>query len=151
MRLSTVALSLLALGVASVSAIPQSESSPSIPVARDFARKMEVRDPRKHHSRGNKVVTGSMMTYYAGNQLRNPACGGATPTNEDHVVAVKKGGPWKCGQTIHIHHHNTHKTARVVDYCESCAEDHVDATKGLFQEFADLEVGVIHGLTLASE
>ena len=57
MRLFTIALSLVALGVATSSASTE-------PVGRDFARKMEVRDPRKsHHSgRSEKLFTDCTLS-----------------------------------------------------------------------------------------
>jgi hypothetical protein len=152
MRLSTVAYSLLALGIVvsaqdaaqgSAAGLQSRDATPS----RDFARKMEVRS-KKHgrNSRGEQIITNGMMTWYGGGQLDNPACGGKTPSKWDHVVAVKEGGKFKCGDTVHLHHNNKMVEAKVVDYCAGCDENHVDATQGLFSKLADLDQGVVKGM-----
>jgi hypothetical protein len=150
MRLSTIALTFVALGVASVSAVPSSEASASIPVARDFARKMEVRDPRKHHTRAH-VYKNGMLTYYYGSQLNNPSCGGKAPSDSDHVVAVKHGGKFKCGQKLHLHHGGKMLEVTVRDTCASCDDMHLDGTKGTFSHFADLSQGEIHGMHIVPQ
>lgn len=149
MRLSTVALLLIALGVATVSAAVASDETVNTPVvARDFERKMQVREARKHSvaaAKRSNLITNGMLTWYGGGQLDNPACGGSTPSKWDHVVAVKEGGNYKCGDMLHIHYGGKMVPAKVVDYCGGCASNHIDLTQGLFQEFAALSAGEIHG------
>lgn len=157
MRLSTVAYSLLALGIVvsaqeavapqgSAAGLQARDAAPS----RDFERKMQVRSAKnkkhKKSSRGEELITNGMMTWYGGGQLDNPACGGKTPSKWDHVVAVKQGGKFKCGDTVHLHHKNKMVEAKVVDYCAGCDENHVDATQGLFSKLADLDEGVVKGM-----
>lgn len=160
MRFSTIALTFLALGIASVSSAPSDAPAGLAPrnsavASRDFVRKHEIRSPKKHHhhhphksSRGESMVSGAMVTWYGGGQLDNPACGGSKPSSSDHVVAVKQGGQFKCGDTVHIHHNNKMVSAKVVDYCASCAETHVDMSQGAFKELASLDEGEIHGVKI---
>lgn len=153
MRLSTVALSLLAFGIASVAgAQPDAaaaglSSRAEVAASRDFARKMEVRNPKKHKkSRAEKLITNGMMTWYGGGQLSAPACGGKTPSKHDHVAAVKQGGQFKCGDEVHLHHKGKMVKAKVVDYCEGCADNHVDVSQGVFEQLASLDEGEIHNM-----
>ncbi|UZJ52293.1 hypothetical protein CBS101457_001613 [Exobasidium rhododendri] len=146
MRLSTIAFSFIALGVAAVSASVEQESN--APVVRDFARKMEVRDPRKHSKRrSEQLITNGELTWYGGGQLDNPACGGSAPKSTDMVVAVKEGGMFKCGDTVHIHYKGKMVAAKVRDYCGGCSSTHLDATQGLFSSLAgSLDAGVLNDL-----
>jgi hypothetical protein len=152
MRLSTIALSFMALGVACISAAPSSESPDSTPVSRDFARKLQVRDPRKHsvEARSKKVYkNGTTMTWYGGHQLDNPACGGKV-TKDSMAVAVKEGGVFSCGDELHLHFGGKMVKAWVKDYCGSCSDMHIDATQGLFKKFASLSEGELHGLHIVT-
>lgn len=150
MRFSTVALSLMALGIASATSAEQQESAGLVSrnPSRDFVRKMEVRNPKKHHknNRGEQLITNGKLTWYGGGQLDNPACGGSTPGRNDHVVAVKQGGRFSCGDTVHIHHKDKMVAAKVVDYCAGCDESHVDASQGVFEKLANLDEGELNGV-----
>jgi hypothetical protein len=170
MRLSTLAFSFMALGLTSVAAISiQQDTAPAV---RDFERKMQVRDPRKHSKRrSEQLITNGMLSeyiesasvesngllfwpfalfllsaWYGGSQLDNPACGGSTPTSSSKVVAVKEGGMFKCGDKVHIHYNDKMVAATVVDYCSGCSAHHIDATEGVFKELASLSVGVLTDL-----
>jgi hypothetical protein len=144
MRLSTIALSFIALGVAAVAA---STEQVNAPVVRDFQRKIEARDPRKHTKRrSEQLITDGELTWYGGSQLDAPACGGSTPSINAHVVAVKEGGMFKCGDTVHIHHSGKMLPATVVDYCGGCSAHHLDLPKGFFEQFASADVGVLYNI-----
>lgn len=62
MRLSTIALTFVALGVASVAASTEAQQD-NAPVVRDFERKLQTRDPRKHSKkRGEQLITDGMLS-----------------------------------------------------------------------------------------
>ena len=103
--------------------------------ARSDAADLEARD---------FVSKWGKLTWYGGGQLQNPACGGPTPTDSSHIVAVKAhGGYGECGDTVHIHYNGKMVSATVVDYCESCEWGHFDASKGVFKALAPLSQGVL--------
>lgn len=68
-----------------------------------------------------RSLTSSRITYYTGNQLNNPACGGPRPSPHSMIAAVQNGGMFQCGDHIHLQNGHKHVRVRVVDYCESCA------------------------------
>lgn len=75
----------------------------------------EVVDPK------GKGKSGVRVTYYAGNQLNNPACGGPTPNDNDMVAAVvKDGGYGSCGDKMTLTSGGKSVTVTIVDYCEGC-------------------------------
>lgn len=85
--------------------------------------------------------------WYGGGQLSAPACGGKAPSDNDMVVAVKSGGPFKCHDTVHIHYNGKMQAAKVVDYCAGCDEHALDLTQGLFRQLAgSLDKGVMKGV-----
>jgi len=84
------------------------------------------------------------------------ACG-ITNTDTDFIVAVSmirfdavstgnsNTNPL-CGKKVSISFGGATATATIVDRCVGCAEDSLDMTPALFQVFASLGVGRIHGL-----
>ncbi|KAK0542876.1 hypothetical protein OC844_007700 [Tilletia horrida] len=106
---------------------------------RDFARK-------DLHKRKRIVHKNSMVTFYWGHQLDNPACGGPTPSEYDMVAAVKLShGLAKCGDELHVHWKGRYVSVKVVDDCGSCNENelHVDLPRGVFRKLENLDVGVL--------
>ncbi|KAK0543642.1 hypothetical protein OC846_006342 [Tilletia horrida] len=68
---------------------------------------VQVRDTNTHlthfdmHKRKRIVHKDVKVTFYWGNQLNNPACGGPTPNENEPVAAVKLSMGWvKCGDTL---------------------------------------------------
>ena len=60
------------------------------------------------------------------------------------AVAVPAGSPARCGDWLHIHYNGKMVAAKVVDECGGCTNaNSVDATKGVFQELAALDIGVL--------
>lgn len=112
MKFSSALFGLAALAVASVSAMDTHESG----LVKLGERSHELK--ARHHqlsaaaSNDNEtlekrdwVSKWGKVTWYAGNQLDNPACGGARPNDNDMVVAVAKGaGYGKCGEKVHLHY-----------------------------------------------
>ncbi|KAL4402517.1 hypothetical protein ACI68E_000282 [Malassezia pachydermatis] len=87
------------------------------------------------------------MTWYGGGMLSAPACGGSAPSDSDHVVAVPAdGNTGRCNQRVRFHYQGKTAEAVVRDYCDGCEYGHFDATRGLFQNFADLDAGVLTGV-----
>ena len=71
------------------------------------------------------------MTWYSGESLKNPACGGGTPGNNELVAAVlQHGGYAKCGDHITLKHNGKSVTVKIVDYCASgCSGTWFDVTQ----------------------
>ena len=146
MRLSTIALTLFAIGVSASLATEDLSPRNSAAASRDFERKIQARNPKKHHKqRGESLLTDAKFTWYGGGQLDAPACGGPTPNRNDHVVAVPTSSPAKCGDEVHLHHGGKMVKAKVVDFCEGCSDHQFDLTQGTFEALASLDVGEIHG------
>lgn len=89
-------------------------------------------------------MTSPRITYYAGKQLNNPACGGPSPNDHSMIAAVKQGS-FKCGDRIHIQHGSNAIVVKVVDFCPSCSAHSLDLTPGAFSQLANLDQGVISG------
>lgn len=110
------------------------------PVGRAHERKAKFLESRSNSKRGNP----GKMTWYGGGMLDAPACGGDAPGDNDMVVAVRQdSGYGSCNQKVRLHHNGKSHEATIRDYCEDCEFGHFDATQGLFQKFASLDVGVI--------
>lgn len=102
-------------------------------------------------------VDGIKITWYASNDLKDPACGNGKwdPTNGNHIGAVVKGwdkGP-SCGDFIRLCNPKVSRCVRVriVDQCAGCKNNHVDLTKSAFKRLATtgtLDEGVTTGLTM---
>ena len=104
------------------------------------AQYLQKRQPVKRNG-------GGMMTWYGGGMLAAPACGGAAPKRGDMVVAVKQdSGYGSCNQKVRLHYKGKTQVATIRDYCEGCEFGHFDATQGLFEKFADLEIGELKDL-----
>lgn len=147
MRLSTIALSFLAMGISASLANEDLSPRNGEIASRDFERKLQVRNPKKHHHnhRGSTLLTDAKFTWYGGDQLSAPACGGKTPNRNDRVVAVPTSSPAKCGDEVHLHHNGKMVKAKVVDHCAGCAPHQFDLTQGTFEALAELVVGEITG------
>lgn len=157
MKFTTVLVALTAVVAASVSASPvvgSSESGLEVLGERSYERKarhVEVAARATESSEDLEardwVSKSGKLTYYAGNQLNNPACGGPTPNDNSMVVAVKEnGGYGSCGETVHIHYGGKMVSVKIVDYCASCEWGHFDGTKGVFKQLAPLSKGVLNGI-----
>ncbi len=94
----------------------------------------------------NTVYTDGKMTFYSGDSLSNPACGGPTPTDDSLIVAVPQYSPAKCGDVIRIHWKGKTVEATVVDYCGGCGAHDIDATKHVFSQLDSLDEGVLQGI-----
>lgn len=126
MQLSTFFATLAAAAVASAAAIPAA-------------------DRQIMAARGADYTDGS-LTWYAGESLADPACGGATPSDNDLVVAVSADSPFQCNQALHLHYGGAMVPVTVVDQCAGCDSLHVDATKGVFSALSSLDVGELSGV-----
>lgn len=110
--------------------------------------KQRHRSSKKGHNKSTKKGgnTAQRLTYYAGHQLDDPACGGPRPDDGDMIAAVVKGAGYaKCGDRITLEHNGRQVTVKVVDYCAGCAHNSFDLSKGAFKKLAPLEQGVIEG------
>lgn len=98
--------------------------------------------------KGVEKRNGGKLTWYAGGMLNNPACGGPAPDDSDLIVAVaQNGGYGSCNQKVQLSYQGKSVVARVRDYCDGCGYGHFDATKGLFSHFANLDEGVLTGIS----
>ncbi|KAI0282738.1 RlpA-like double-psi beta-barrel-protein domain-containing protein-containing protein [Russula brevipes] len=76
------------------------------------------------------------------------ACNGQHFPASAFVVAMNSadfGGGSACGKQISITVNGKTVGASVVDLCPGCGPHGLDLTSGVFQAFADLGVGVLHG------
>ncbi|WFD31731.1 hypothetical protein MSPP1_002770 [Malassezia sp. CBS 17886] len=103
------------------------------------------------------VHGGVKVTWYASQDLKNPACGsgGWDPINKSHIGAVGTG--WskapKCGDFVRLcNPKNTNCVkVRIIDECAGCRDNHVDVTKSAFKTLATtgtLDEGVTAGLQM---
>ncbi|WFD33372.1 hypothetical protein MCUN1_000185 [Malassezia cuniculi] len=107
---------------------------------RGHERKAQFLEKRTSSKRSG----GGKMTWYGGGMLDAPACGGKPPGKYDNVVAVaQNSGYGSCNQKVRLHYKGRTEEATIRDYCADCGFGHFDATQGLFQKFADLDVGVL--------
>lgn len=84
------------------------------------------------------------VTYYSGYMMAEPACGGATPNDEDLVAAVRADSPFKCGDKVTLMHNGNKVTVKVVDHCDSCTYgEWFDLSKSAFKKLGALELGII--------
>ena len=123
---------------------PGNSKSGSLIGQRDV-EELEERSKHKHHKGRDGAIISPRITFYSGNQLANPACGGSTPSPHAMIAAVKNGGAFSCGDRIHIQNGAKHVTVHVVDYCESCSPHAVDLSPGAFLQLASLDTGIISG------
>ncbi|PWN53255.1 hypothetical protein IE53DRAFT_366507 [Violaceomyces palustris] len=116
-----------------------------------FARSHARKSAHKNHNKLRKDSKGgAKLTFYSGNQLLAPACGGKAPTDDDLVAAVTPhGGIGKCGDRIKLTYKGSSVTVTVRDYCAACTPRWMDLTKGAFKRLAPLSQGVIEGATFA--
>lgn len=93
--------------------------------------------------RGDFHNRAARLTWYSGNSLHDPYCGGDTPKDSDMVVATSFDSPYQCGDSLTFEYFGKSATVKVVDRCEGCSADWFDLTKGAFSALTDLEVGVL--------
>lgn len=97
-------------------------------------------DANKIRKKAEKKWILNKLTWYNGNDLKNPACGGNDPNDNSYIVAVsEKDSPWKCGDKLKLINNGNNKSVnvKVVDYCKACESDpskHIDATIGVYKE-----------------
>ncbi|KAL4401815.1 hypothetical protein ACI68E_001464 [Malassezia pachydermatis] len=98
--------------------------------------------PVPAEKRGSWHPRSAKITWYSGNSLSNPYCGGPTPTDQDMVAATGWDSPYGCGDTITFDYYGHKATVTVVDKCEGCHSGAwFDISKAAFSKLADLEVG----------
>lgn len=110
-------------------------------------------------SKGDLLSSQIMITWYASEDLKNPACGTGTwdPTSNAHIGAIATG--WKdgpaCGEFIDLCNEDVkpHKcvTVRRVDDCAGCDNNHVDLTKAAFKALSPsggLDEGIVKNLKM---
>ncbi|KAH9057098.1 RlpA-like double-psi beta-barrel-protein domain-containing protein-containing protein, partial [Lactarius deliciosus] len=105
-----------------------------------------------HRARGDvldKRDFSARLTFYD-IDVGLTACGGRYPASA-FVVALNGAmfgsgypGP-HCGQQIVLTANGKTATATIVDMCPGCPYGGLDLTRGLFQFYADLGVGVLQG------
>ena len=121
MKFATALLTLLSAAVAVSATVDANDSGLHSLGERSFERKarhVELAAREQDVEKRDWVSKSGKVTWYAGGQLDNPACGGPTPTDESMVVAVKaNGGYGKCGETVHLHYKGKMVSAKIVDYC----------------------------------
>lgn len=49
------------------------------------------------------IFTDGQLTWYAGQSLAAPSCGGAAPGDNDLAIAVSANSGFPCGSWLHIH------------------------------------------------
>lgn len=135
MRTSVLFIALVAL----ISAVSATQSPESQEDSQLLARDFEELYPR------SKAIHSPRITYYGGSQLKNPACGGPNPSSGSMIAAVKKGGAFKCGDTLHISKGGRIIKVKVIDHCAACSDKAVDLTAGAFRKLTSLSDGVITG------
>lgn len=113
-------------------------------------------ETRKHHQKAHHKshktsIKSGKVTYYSGQQLKNPRCPGHKNPNDDSMIAaVSADSPFNCGDKVKItdHHSGKHAVVTVIDRCAGCSADWIDVTKGVFRKMAPLDKGVIHGVSM---
>lgn len=115
MKFTTAIFTLISAAAAvSAAAIDTNESGLSALRERSFELKA------RHVEKRDWVSKWGKATWYGGNQLNDPACGGPTPNDNSMIAAVKKnGGYGKCGETVHLHYQGKMVSVKIVDYCAS--------------------------------
>lgn len=110
-------------------------------------------------SKGDLLSSNIMITWYASEDLKNPACGTGSwdPTSNAHIGAIATG--WKdgpsCGDFIDLCNEDVTPpkcvTVRRVDDCAGCDNNHVDLTKAAFKALSPsggLDEGVVKNLKM---
>lgn len=122
-------------------------SHPRIPALAEHS----VKNVRRHHKpHSGPHVTNGKATFYAGHQLDNPACPGATTPNDSSMIAaISDDSPFACGDHLRITDASGRQAVvKVVDRCEGCTSNWLDLTKGAFTRFSSLDTGVLTDLTI---
>ncbi|KAH8917360.1 hypothetical protein BT69DRAFT_671685 [Atractiella rhizophila] len=127
------------------------------PVARSIARKKSMLRTlvRRASDVMNGAVVKSRITWYSGQNLRNPYCWQQSkwqPTDSSMIAAVTLG--WKngpdCGTFITLTDPKSKKSVlvRVVDMCASCSGPWADLSKSAFKKLFSLDVEQVDGLLM---
>lgn len=58
---------------------------------------------RQVMNKRENVYTDGSVTWYSGESLAAPACGGSTPNDDSMIVAVPASSPAKCNDWVHLH------------------------------------------------
>lgn len=124
-------------------------SKPRIP---SYPEKLAERlESRRHHTKHASAlhIPHGKVTYYAGGQLANPACGGKTPNDGSMIAAISFDSPFGCGDKIRILDNDSgrQQVVTVVDRCAGCTREWIDVTKGVFSIFDSLDAGVLHDVS----
>ncbi|KAL9935033.1 hypothetical protein V8E36_006109 [Tilletia maclaganii] len=90
--------------------------------------------------RANGVVDGIATWFTLDNQ--QVACGG-WHSDEEFLIATPFWRREHCGRMVKISSRGVVRYAKAVDSCPSCGRNQLDMTTALFQQFADLDKGVI--------
>ncbi|CAO1627340.1 unnamed protein product [Parajaminaea phylloscopi] len=146
---ATAALALSSsLVAASPVAIVERDAEAPAAAALDEAAVLESRRKHKKHRKGKKSGKGGMATWYTGNQMNAPACGGHKPSDSDYIAAVSANAPYKCHERVTLQKGGKTVTVKIVDFCESCSASptHFDLSKAAFKKLASLDAGEVHGL-----
>ncbi|KAM0790054.1 hypothetical protein ACM66B_005382 [Microbotryomycetes sp. NB124-2] len=118
---------------------------------------LEKRRRRKHHHKGgNKGGKTAVITWYTGQDLKNPSCGrtsGWTPTDNSLVTApTLQWGANRppCGAFIQLRAPNSNRAVivRVWDSCGGCAPHvpHLDLSTRAFKALYPIDVGKVKGV-----
>lgn len=101
----------------------------------------------KHHKKKTWTVEDGIATWYDGDQLWNPSCGGSNPNDKSPVCAVSYASGIACHSTIELHYKGNSTTCIVRDHCADCPWNHVDLTTSMFGNLAALDEGKLYGVT----
>ena len=87
------------------------------------------------------------ITFYSGDMLQAPSCGGDAPSDGDFVAAVPENSQFNCGDRVNLWHDGKTVTVTVRDTCATCTDPNwFDLTKSAFSTLAPLEVGVVNDI-----
>ncbi|KAJ5117719.1 hypothetical protein N7448_011351 [Penicillium atrosanguineum] len=92
--------------------------------------------------------TGQMTYYDTATSSSNPSsCGTTNDGKTDLVLALPVGimTDSDCGRTVSIEYNGVTQTGTVVDKCMGCDDSSIDLSRALFQVFASLSEGRLHG------
>ncbi|GAC92819.1 expansin [Pseudozyma hubeiensis SY62] len=129
--------------------ISKSMSSLSKPRIQDTAADYPNLDTRgRHHVKARQHVSNGKVTFYAGSQLLNPACPGASsPSDSSMIAAISFDSPFNCGDRIRIAGKGKSVVVTAVDRCAGCNSAWLDVTKGVFRIFDSLDAGVLNDVS----
>jgi len=94
-----------------------------------------------------KRFSGTRWTWYDVETGNEVSCG-KKYKNKDAIVAISDKnmqGRKLCGKRIKLTYKSKTRYATIVDTCPGCPYGALDLSRGLFAEFASLDVGVLAG------